>query len=131
MPISGSHNGFYWDIGTPELNVYYKGTEVAKITATTFNSAGTIAGTAITATAGGLTVTAGNATITAGDDRITAGNCRLGAVSAFATTEPTSAVIFKSGTAPVGAIVTSGALYANDTVLLKMIADGTESNVET
>ena len=131
MAVSGSHNGFFADKANSELNVYYRGTEVAKITATAFNSTGTITGTAITATTGGLTVTAGNLTITAGDDRITAGNARLGAVSAFATTEPTSAVIFKSGTAPVGAIATSGALYANATVLLKMIADGTESNVET
>ena len=53
----------------------------------------------------------------------------MGAETAFASTEPTSTVVFKTGTAPAGAIVTSSAVFANDTVLRKIIADGTVSSV--
>ena len=74
-----------------------------------------------------LTLT-GTATITV-DARITAGNVRAGAISAFATTEPTSAVVLKVGTAPVGAVATSSGIYASSTVLRKIIADGTDSAV--
>ena len=51
--------------------------------------------------------------------------------AAFGTTQPTGSAIFQSGTAPVGAIVTGGALFASTTVMRKIIADGTASNVET
>jgi hypothetical protein len=37
----------------------------------------------------------------------------------------------KTGTAPVGAITTSGGIYSSSTVVRKVIADGTNSNVET
>lgn len=73
----------------------------------------------------------GNLTAIDGDVRITAGNLRLGAISTFGTTEPTSAVVMKTGTAPVGAITTSGGLFSSTTVVRKIIADGTASNVET
>ena len=73
----------------------------------------------------------GNVVQTNGDHRLTAGNYRAGAVSAFATTEPTSAIVFKQGTAFAGAIATSGGLMSNGTVLRKIIADGTVSNVES
>ena len=63
--------------------------------------------------------------------KVTAGNLRLGAISAFATTEPTSAVVMKAGTAPAGAITTSGGIFSSATVVRKIIADGTVSNVET
>ena len=62
--------------------------------------------------------------------RIT-GNVEHGAVSAFATTEPVSAATFKQGTAPAGAVTTSGGLFTNGTVVQKIIAAGTVSNVET
>jgi hypothetical protein len=88
------------------------------------------AGTTITAGTG-LTVTTGNSVVTAGDLRVTAGNERLGAVAAFATTEPTSALVMKQGTAPVGAVTTSGGVFSSATVVRKIIADGTVSNVET
>lgn len=80
---------------------------------------------------GGRVITTGNQTVVVGDERITAGNLRLGVVSAFGTTEPTSAVVMKTGTAPVGAIATSGGLFSSTTVVRKIIADGTASNVET
>ena len=60
---------------------------------------------------------------------LVAQNLYLGAETAFATTEPTSAIIIKQGTAFAGAIVTSSAIQANATVLRKVIADGTISNV--
>ncbi len=62
--------------------------------------------------------------------RIT-GNVEHGAVSAFASTEPVSAATFKTGTAPAGAVTTSGGLFTNGTVMQKIIAAGTVSNVET
>jgi hypothetical protein len=37
----------------------------------------------------------------------------------------------KSGTAPAGAITTSGGIFSSDTVVRKIIAAGTVSNVET
>ena len=67
--------------------------------------------------------------VTDGDLQILAENLYLGASTAFATTEPTSAAIFKSGTQAAGAIGTSSALMANATVLRKIIADGTVSSV--
>ncbi len=60
---------------------------------------------------------------------LTTGNVKVGAVGAFATTEPASAVICKSGTEPAGAVVTASGIHANATVLRKIIADGTVSNV--
>lgn len=55
----------------------------------------------------------------------------LGTVSAFATTQPTNTLVCRAGTAPAGAITTASALFASTTVLRKLIADGTASNVET
>ena len=78
---------------------------------------------------GALNVTGTTTEITDGDLQVLAENLYLGAATAFATTEPTSAVIFKQGTAFAGAIVTSSAIQANATVLRKIIADGTISNV--
>ena len=100
------------------------------------------ASSALLAVTGGLTtttsvgattsVTAGTSiTATAGDINVTAGNYRAGVVSAFATTEPTSAVVLKTGTAPSGAITTSGGIFASSTVVRKIIADGTVSDVQT
>ena len=76
-----------------------------------------------------LNVTGTTTEITDGDLQVLAENLYLGAATAFATTEPTSAIIIKTGTAFAGAIVTSSAIQANDTVLRKIIADGTISNV--
>lgn len=147
--VSPTHNGWSWDKVNGRLYAYYRGTAVFYITASsivylqTYSITGglttttTIAATTsiaatTTMTAGtGLTVTTGNLTVTAGDERITAGNLRLGAVSAFATTEPTSAAVFKQGTAFAGAITTSGGIMSNGTVVRKIIAAGTVSNVET
>lgn len=152
-PSSPHYTGFFRNTVNGRLAVYYDGTLAGYFTAsgyvgalgalTTIDTTTTItAGSTLTATttiaagttitAGtGLTVTTGNDTVSTGDLRVTAGNERLGVVSAFGTTEPTSAVVMKQGTAAVGAIATSGALFASATVLRKIIADGTASNVET
>ena len=149
-PANGSHyTGWFNDQVNSVLELYYNGTKVAQASASAFTITGALtspstiastttitAGTSISATttvtAGtGLTVTAGNATVSSGDVRITAGNERLGVVSAFATTEPTSAVVMKAGTAPAGAITTSGGIFSSATVVQKIIAAGTVSNVET
>ena len=113
--------GFKWDVTNTRLSVYVNGTEAVR-----FDNA-----TPYVTSLAGLTVTAGNLTNTAGDNRITAGNYRLGAVEAFATTEPTSAMVFMVGTAPVGAITTSGGLFTDGTSVMKIIADGTADAVET
>lgn len=91
----------------------------------------TLVVTGLVTASAALTVTTGNLTTTGGDNRITAGNVRLGAVETFVTTEPTSSIVFKAGTAPAGAITTSGGLQSSATVVTKIIADGTVSNVET
>lgn len=143
MPVSSIHNGWQYAPADSRLNMYYRGTRVADISATglavvgAFTATTTIAATTAisattTITAGtGLTVTTGNSINTAGDSRITAGNLRLGVISTFGTTEPTSAVVMKVGTAPVGAITTSTGIFSSTTVVRKIIADGTVSNVET
>ena len=108
-----ARRGFRWDQGNSRLEVQVDGTIAAR-----FDDTGAY-----------LTVPAGDLTVTAGDAHVVAENLYMGAETAFASTEPTSAVVFKTGTAPAGAIVTSSAVFANDTVLRKIIADGTVSNV--
>ena len=136
-PGSSRYTGWFRDQVNGRLEVYYLGTKVAEASAAAFAVTGALSATTTlaattTITAGtGLTVTTGNGVITAGDARVTAGNVRLGAVEAFATTEPTSAVVMKAGTAPAGAITTSGGLFSSTTVVQKIIAAGTVSNVET
>lgn len=156
-PINGKtrYTGWWHDQINSVLELYYAGTKVAQASSSAFTITGAVtspssiaattsvtSGTTITATTSvsagttvtagtGLTVTTGNSVVSAGDVRITAGNERLGVVSAFATTEPTSAVVMKQGTAPVGAITTSGGIFSSATVVRKIIAAGTVSNVET
>ena len=138
MPAAGAKfSGFKQLPASNRLGIYYKGTLVAQVNATDFGMVGTAATTTLasttTITAGtGVSVTTGNATNTAGDSLITAGNLRLGAVSAFATTEPTSAVVMKVGTNPVGAITTSGGIFVTTggATISKIIAAGTVSQIE-
>ena len=113
--------GFKWNPTNTRLDVYVNNTVVAYIDNATPYLTSPV----------GLTVTTGNLTVTAGDDRVTAGNLRLGAVSAFGTTEPTSAAVFKVGTAPAGTITTSCAIFTNGTVMRKIIAANTVTNIES
>ena len=108
-----ARRGFRWDKGNSRLEVQVDGTIAAR-----FDDTGSY-----------LTIPAGGITVTDGDVKIVAENLYMGTSGDFATTEPTSAIIFQSGTAPAGAIVTASALFANDTVLRKIVAGGTISNV--
>jgi len=141
-PASSTYTGWWDDKENSRLDYYYRGTKVGHMNATTFVLAAsvglTVTDTGLTVTAGGLTVTSGGAIVTAGDLVVTAGdaqvlaeNLYMGAATAFGTTEPTSAVIFKAGTAPSGTITTSCAAYTDGTVLKKIIAANTISNIET
>ena len=58
-------------------------------------------------------------------------NIRVGTISAFGTTEPTNTLVLREGTEAVGAITTAAALSSSATVMRKVIAAGTASNVET
>ena len=100
-----------------------------EITSADTNHSGTLTSTGLFTATAAATVTTGDLTVTAGDAHVTAQNLYMGAETAFATTEPTSAVIFKQGTAFAGAIGTSSAIQSNGTLLRKVIADGTVSNV--
>lgn len=132
MATAANHRGWLLDRANGRLAAVYDGTEVLDFDANDLAVALALTtALGITATTGDITATAGNLVATAGDGRITAGNLRLGAVSAFGTTEPTSAVVMKSGTAFAGAIATSGGIQSTDTVVTKIIANGTVSNVET
>jgi hypothetical protein len=124
-----SRRGWKWDGANSRLDVDVDGTTVARFDDATNDL--TLTTNGLTIAAGGATVTAGDLTVTAGDAHVVAENLYMGAETAFATTEPTSAIIFKQGTQAAGAIVTSTALMANATVLRKIIADGTISNVES
>ena len=128
-PVSQVHTGWHWSDDDARLNFYYRGTRCGHITATAIVAAAAISdlGTLTSGTA--TTVTTGNTVNSAGDFRCTAGNMRLGAVTAFDTTEPTSAVVFKVGTAPVGAILTSSGFFTDGTVINKIIAAGTVANI--
>lgn len=127
-PVNGKsrYSGWYYDGVNDVLEYYHKGTRVGQASGAvqTFDGAPVFG-------ASGITVPTGNLIDTAGDIRVTAGNFRAGVVSTFGTTEPTSALVMKAGTAPVGAITTSGGIFASATVVRKIIADGTVTNVET
>ena len=136
MGTSSKHTGWRHDHANNHLEVVIDGTQVGSFRGSgndlTLDTNGlTVTPGGLTVTAGGATVTAGDLTVTAGDAHVVAQNLYMGAETAFATTEPTSAVVFKQGTQAAGAIVTSTALMANATVLRKIIADGTISNVES
>jgi hypothetical protein len=129
-PRDPRYTGFFRNEVGNTLDLYHEGTRVMAYSAA--SGAGTGAQTATTTVAAGTTVTAGTGmTATTGDLKGTTGNLRLGVVSTFLTTQPTSAVVMKSGTAPEGAITTSGSIQSTDTIVTKCIADGTVDNIET
>ncbi len=151
-PPGSRYSGWWQDqVGTSQLELYVNSVLIATATTTAFTpafaitsptslaasttvTAGTSMAVTTTMTVGtGLTVTTGNTVNTAGDVRVTAGNLRLGVVSAFMTTEPTSAVVMKEGTNPVGAITTSGGIFCTTggATLSKIIAAGTVSTIQT
>lgn len=142
-PPGPKHTGWFNDKLNNKLELYYNGTKLAEFDATHFDPVvamtptGAVTATGAVSSSGlvtggtGLVATTGGVTATAGDVKATVGNFRAGVLSTFGTTEPTSAVVLKLGTAPVGAITTSSGIFASSTVMRKIIADGTASNVET
>lgn len=135
MPLksaaSARTRGWWNDQINGRIVAVYNGTEIFDYDGNDMAIAQSLATVGIVSASGNIVATTGAITATAGDINATAGNFRAGAVSAFATTEPTSAIVFKAGTAFAGAITTSGGLMSNGTVVRKIIADGTVSNVET
>ena len=61
----------------------------------------------------------------------TARGLEVGNPAAYGTTQGTNGIVMATGTAPAGTIVTSSGLFSSSTVVRKIIADGTVSNVET
>lgn len=130
------HRGWWFDQINNRLVAVYNGTEIFDydgndmvITpATTVTGALTMSAAATVGTTLGVT-----GVLTASDElRVANGkNIRVGTISAFATTEPTNAVVMRGGTEFAGAITTAGGLMSSATVVRKIIADGTVSNVET
>ena len=142
MAVSATHNGWHWDPSNSRLDMYYRGTRVGHINGSGFTNAlaQTITGAATLsstlAVTGAATFTAAVTCNLTGNAFVAAtGNVAIGNPGAFATTQPQGAVIMGgsslSGIAPVGAITTAGAVFASDTVVRKIIAAGTASNVET
>lgn len=124
------HKGWWLDGINNRLVAVFNGTEIFDFDGNDLAVAqnAVFAGTL---SAVGITAPTGNIVATAGDVRVTAGNLRLGVVSTFGTTEPTSAVVMKAGTAPAGAVTTSGGIFTDGTTVKKIIADGTVSDVQT
>lgn len=147
-PTSPRHRGWFFDQVNGALEAYYNGTRILTANATavtvdlatTFSSTTTLTGAQTltglaTLTAGATTPLAYTSTRVGNSFIAATGNVALGNPGAFATTQPQGAVIMGGsslgGIAPVGAIATAGAVFASDTVVRKIIADGTASNVET
>lgn len=136
MAVSGTHNGWRFDRGNSRLDFYYRGTRVGHANATGLTSAGTLTIDGASTLTGAVTATSSVTSNLTGNAFIApTGNVALGNPGAFATTQPQGAVVMGgsslSGIAPVGAITTAGAVFASDTVVRKIIAAGTASNVET
>jgi hypothetical protein len=127
---SGTRRGWAFDRTNGRLVAVYNDTEIFDFDgndltvtqATTFSGATTLTGAQ---TLTGVTTHSDEVRIANGK------NLRIGTISAFATTEPTNAIVMKTGTAFAGAITTSGGIQSTDTVLTKIIAAGTVSNIET
>ena len=130
------HRGWWFDQINGRIVAVYNGTEIFDYdgndmaVAQNAQLAGTLGVTGAATLSSTLGVT-GVATMSA-ELRVAQGfNVRVGTISAFGTTEPTNAIVFKEGTAFAGAIATSGGLQSSATVVTKIIAAGTVSNVET
>ena len=118
------HRGWWYDQINNRLVATFNGTEIFDFDG---NDVVVTQNTQFSGTLGATGVATYSAEV-----RVAQGfNVRVGTISAFATTEPTNAIVFKEGTEFAGAIVTSGGLMSSATVVRKIIAAGTVSNVET
>ncbi len=124
------HRGWFFDQVNNRLKAIFNGTTILDFDGDDIAVSQALVSTAAVSTSSTITGTGTGSKLIA-----PTGNVALGAPAAFATTQPQGAVIMggtsKSGIAPVGAVATSGAVFASDTVVRKIIADGTASNVET
>ena len=133
---SGTRKGWKLDIANGRLAAVYNDTEIWDFDGNDMDVAVNMVASG-TLTVDGATTLTGAQTLTgvtthSAETRIANGfNLRIGTISAFATTEPTNAIVMKVGTEFVGAITTSGGLMSSATVVRKVIAAGTVSNVET
>ena len=151
---SGTRRGWSFDRSNGRLAAVYNDTEIFDFDGNDMNvaqnmvAAGTLAVTGASTLTGnvvasGTLAVTGASTLTGAQTltgitthsdevRIANGkNLRIGTISAFVTTEPTNAIVMKEGTEFAGAITTSGGLMSSATVVRKVIAAGTVSNVET
>ena len=122
--ISSRHSGWHFSQANSRLDIFFRGTRVGHVTATSI--ANIVAQTSTSTYTGTGT---GNVFLAP------TGNINLGNAGAFATTQGQGLIKMGGsslgGVAPVGAITTAGGLFASDTVCRKIIADGTALNVET
>lgn len=142
MPVSSIHRGWRFDRGNSRLDFFFNGSRQGHINSSGMSLTGTLAVTGAQTFTGAATFSStiagsGDMTLTGnGVDYISAsGNLQVGNPGTFATTQPRGAVVMGgsslNGVAPDGAITTAGGIFASDTVVRKIIADGTASNVET
>ena len=127
---SSTRRGWAFDRTNGRLVAVYNDTEIFDFDGNdlVFTQNSTFSGT--TTLTGAQTLT--GVTTHSAETRIAEGfNLRIGTISAFVTTEPTNAIVMKVGTEFAGAITTSGGLMSSATVVRKVIAAGTVSNVET
>ena len=128
--------GWHFDQVNGRLAAVYNGTEVFDLDANDMDIAVNLVASG-TLTVDGASTLTGAQTFTgisthSAELRVANGfNIRVGTISTFGTTEPTNAIVFRGGTEFAGAITTAGGLMSSATVIRKIIADGTASNVET
>lgn len=124
------HKGWWFDQTNARLVAVYNGTEIFDYDGNDIAVAqATAYSAAVTNTSSYTSSLTGNAFVAA------TGNVAIGTPGAFATTQPQGAVVMGgsslTGIAPVGTITTAGAVFASDTVVMKIVAGGTANNVET
>lgn len=121
---SARHRGWYYDQVNQRIAAVFNGTEVFDFDANDMALAQALSSTTTYTSTG-----TGNMFIAA------TGNVAIGNPGTYGTTQPQGAVTMGgsslSGIAPVGAITTAGGIFASDTVVRKILAAGTASNVET
>ena len=115
---SGTRRGWSFDRSNGRLAAVYNGTEIFDYDGNDFTVTQAQTFTGVTTHSDEVRIANGK-------------NLRIGTIGAFVTTEPTNAVVMFQGTAFAGAIVTSGGIQSSATVLTKIIAAGTVSNIET
>lgn len=135
-PRSSTFSGIWFDKENARVDLYNGvGGASDPVRGLSFDGTTVTTPGAITVTAGGLTVTSGDVTVTADDVHVPLGFVNLGTAGTFATTQGVGIVKFGgtslTGVAPAGAITTACAIFASDTVMRKIIAASTVSNIET